>query len=296
VSNSSILPVLCLYYKLNPGMNYFKVGLLLLMLISSTNSCVDLFPSNQENMIQINQQSDYLEVVLSNSRISARYTSHNPSAMANLFINEFKEDVAGGTNWKYLDYLETRGSLKYANLTECTPVSKSVELIWENASESKITIYTLLPLLKIQYYSGPGTMIDLGANRGTYNGCIAALDTIHLQEPEVEGDIPYTDYKGFFIGGVYNRETGRGFGRLFPVHSIQGGVRAISDSSGLEYTLHGDLDDSEPITSYIYTVTKGDQEIIETGKTIVDWHLNMQSNPKNRTKIESLVNQLNRSI
>jgi hypothetical protein len=254
-------------------MKYLNITLLATHLSILLSGCLNQV-SNNNNKIEINQQSDYTEIILKNEHITARYTSHNPSAMVNLYINNSGEDVAGGTIWQYLDGMESSGSIKYAQLVEKKDSLETVELTWENLSESYITVYQSLPVLKIEYYhSGSEKISDVGATRGSHNGHIVTYgNTMSLSNDSVRM-IPIIDYKGFFIGGMVNNATGSGFGRIFPYDSLCEEVKIIANAGGFAYNVLGDENGHIPITSFIYTVTKGDDELITTGKAIVDWHL-----------------------
>jgi hypothetical protein len=230
-----------------------------------------LTPDPISQSIAIYNQSDYTEIVLSNKLITARYTSHNPSALTNLFINEGRDDVAGGTNWKYLDAIESCGSIKYARTTQKLDTLETVEVLWENQSESHITIFKSMPLLKIDYYIGQGKITDVGATRGSYNNKVA----FYNNNPQWVADDThqYNDYKGFIIAGVFNSVSGKGFGRILPYDNNHNTLHVLPDSGGLEYNFNS-LYNKYPITSYIYAVSKGKEELLELGKNIVDWHLN----------------------
>ncbi|MBN2088706.1 hypothetical protein JW964_03795 [candidate division KSB1 bacterium] len=76
-------------------------------------------------------------------------------------------------------------------------------------------------------------------------------------------------YKGWYILGVYNPENGRGFGRVIPVDIVS--VIKLLWGKGFEYfPLWNEGGVTRPFTSYLFIVTQGSDEIIATGKKIVD--------------------------
>jgi hypothetical protein len=258
-------------------MKYLSIILITLNLSIALAGCLNQ-AANNTNKIEINQQSDYTEVILKNKHITARYTSHNPSAMVNLYINNSMKDVAGGTIWQYLDGMESSGSIKYAQLVEKQDSLETVELIWENLSETHITIYKSLPVLKIDYYhAGSEKISDVGSTRGNHNGHIATYGYSKPSLNDSDSLLPIKDYKGYFIGGMVNNATGMGFGRIFPSDRLSEAVKIVANSGGLEYNVMGDENGYIPITSFIYTVANGEEELINMGKVIVDWHLKMSN-------------------
>lgn len=72
------------------------------------------------------------------------------------------------------------------------------------------------------------------------------------------------NYKGYFIIGAYKTVSGYGYARVIPVHRIN--VLILWSYRAWEFFPEG----KERFTTYIYPVSEGAGEILETGKKIAD--------------------------
>jgi hypothetical protein len=80
------------------------------------------------------------------------------------------------------------------------------------------------------------------------------------------GETPM-DYQGWYIMGVYAPENGRGYGRIMPAETVP--YIKLLWNKGFELFPCW-RSDPEPHTEYLFVVTRGEKDIIETGKRLVD--------------------------
>lgn len=81
-------------------------------------------------------------------------------------------------------------------------------------------------------------------------------------------------YRGWYILGVYNKENGRGFGRLVPVDVVP--VIKLLWGKGFElFPFWNEGGVTKPFTSFVFVVNHGAEDILTTGKNIIDSQLSM---------------------
>lgn len=175
---------------------------------------------------------------------------------------------------------------------------KTVRLNWEN-TEEEVTIFPDSPVLQIDYIRWYVLITDwsdwpkegdvykeqmfavYGADK--WHRTYDPADTVRTpgvaynkmyfnradRDAEKQGGKDPVDggplnYKGYFIVGAYKKATGAGYARLIPVRRMN--VLILWSYRGWEFFPAG----KERFTTYLYPVSGGAEEIIETGKKIAD--------------------------
>jgi hypothetical protein len=92
-------------------------------------------------------------------------------------------------------------------------------------------------------------------------------------ENTVPDDPEPLSYKGYFIFGLYENATGLGYGRVVATENVS--VFKLLWNNGMEFFPYFEKflknsNDRPPFTMYLFPVSGGYDEIIETGKNIVD--------------------------
>ncbi|NLF32314.1 MAG: hypothetical protein GX591_15670 [Planctomycetes bacterium] len=199
-----------------------------------------------------------------------------------------------------------RGELVEMKVTADGPDRRTLHVEWRNEFGPVVQDYTIYPdspVLRIDYHSYGVNVVDIGrpggARKGTYvfHGAEAWRDYRRtITEPawrEHENpherltdelypaypfpihnariwkglDVSPLTYKGFFIMGIYDADTGAGYGRVAPAASIDT-LKLLFDAGFELFPCFGRP--HEPYTQYLFTVTGGAGEILSLGKRIAD--------------------------
>ena len=178
---------------------------------------------------------------------------------------------------------------------------KTVHLKWET-SEETVSIFPNSPVLQIDYLKWYVLITDwpnwpqrpdaykeqmyaiYGAEKWhrTYDPFDSTrargleyddiyFDRVPSDAPKQKGIIDPVDggslnYKGWFIVGAYKTATGHGFARVVPAERVRALV--LWRWRAWEFLFDGE----EPITTFLYPVSEGADEIIDTGKELADNH------------------------
>jgi hypothetical protein len=195
--------------------------------------------------------------------------------------------------------VQHRKKLLDASIVSDGPDNKTVHLKWET-SEEKVTLFRDSPIIQIDYLKwyvlitdwpdwpqGPDAYNEqmyaiYGADKWhrTYNPLDSTrqrgleYDDIyfdrkpsdqHKQKGIIDpGDGGPLSYKGCFIVGAYKTATGHGFARVVPVERVNALV--LWRWRAWEFCFDGE----GTITTYLFPVSEGAQEIISVGISIAD--------------------------
>jgi hypothetical protein len=200
----------------------------------------------------------------------------------------------------WMGYGRGRGSLSRIEVADKNEKRISVHAEWGDGKVLQtVSLFKNQPCVRIEYKHYGVNIVDIGAPGGREKGeyCIygsaewqakrkgMTADTLRNEENEhnrLTDDLfpsyPFPlyrrqfgegalSYKGHFILGIYNPENGCGFGRIFPVKSID--VIKLLWNSGFEcFPCFGRP--HEPFTGYLFLSSGGPGQILEQGKRIVD--------------------------
>ena len=248
----------------------------------------------------------HLEVILENSRIFCRYgykkvrideKSIEPdiqSFIIDLTLKTVNENQVGleAVNENRIDAAAWRGILTNASIICDQGDKKTVRLTWKGWEGpdpviQEVSIFKDSPYLKIDYNEWCVNIVDIadpgGCKMGEYEIFGAyewKREYVFHHKTYYNGsdndcgcDIPKESpgplvYKGHFIMGVYNRENGRGFGRVVPEKDID--IIKLLWGKGFElFPQFGRLP-HKPFSSYLYVVMEGREEILAVGKQLAD--------------------------
>ena len=246
--------------------------------------------------------------VLENNKIAIRYgfkmSGDKEEGMITRFIlKEFPEENIAGA---LLEASAHRGLISNAEVIKDSGDEKSIRLEWVPTPGSKdrhpgpaiseISIYPDRNYIRIIYKSfcfphicdiaspggmqAAGTESDCGGKYRIYgyenedpplyekclyweeDGCIGC-EGENAPPEGIAGDPSQLSYKGWFIMGVYYEVNQHGYGRIFPVENMR--VIKLLWNKGFELFPKG-----ENVPCYLFPVTGGGDEIIQTGKKLVD--------------------------
>jgi len=245
-------------------------------------------------------------VVLENSVIRAHYACGVTNEQLQSYIREFTIKAVDESQGHWLDSAAHRTSLRDVCLARDGADVKTVRMTWgtakfEGPAVSEVSIFPDSPVLRIDYIdAGFPHICDLGTPGGLD---AAGKYAIHgaegwqkvrqaMEAPDLRNhpnehhrltddlfpiypfplrDKPWgpspMSYKGWYILGVYDEGSGRGFARAVPAE-VMTYVKLLW-GKGLEFFPHWRAE-LEPYTAYLFAVTGGERDILTTGRRIVD--------------------------
>jgi len=245
-------------------------------------------------------------VVLENGVIRVHYACGVTSEQLQSYIREFTIKAVDESQGHWLDSAAYRTSLQDVRLVRDDADAKTVRMTWgttkfDGPAISEVTIFPDSPVLRIDYIdAGFPHICDLGKPGGLNAAGQYAIYGAEewqkvrraIEAPELRNhpnehhrltddlypiypfplrDAPWgpspMDYKGWYILGVYDEETGRGFGRVVPA-DVMTYIKLLW-GKGLEFFPHWRTE-WKPYTAYLFAVTAGERDILTTGRRIVD--------------------------
>jgi len=271
--------------------------------------------SDKWGRIEIYRDSaDQLNVLLENSKILVRYETRVPGDRQT-YIREFIIKEAKESQGYWLDAAAWRRGLRRAEILKDAPDVKTVRLTWNGSEKfptqaiSDVSIFPDSSVLRIDcLQSSFAHICDIGSPGGSrYRGKFVIYGSEEWREvrekldrPELR-DHPSEDhrltndlfprfpnplidvgwgpspmnYKGWYIMGTYNPESGRGYGRVVPAKTMRY-IKLLSQPMnpgyGFEFfpwwRMRGKS--TTPYTAFLYAVTGGEKEILTVGKKIAD--------------------------
>ncbi|MEM7261231.1 MAG: hypothetical protein AAF488_04515 [Planctomycetota bacterium] len=198
------------------------------------------------------------------------------------------------------------GNISSATLVYDGDDKKTIRLEWnqwdvlnqvEKPQNKIIRDYTIYPFsrhVKVDFVDieYAVNITDLGRPGGTFGGdhVVHGADvwirglTTHDESPGLyysryapdgvndPADGGSLSYNGNFIMGVYSPTNGRGFARVMPVADTHIVKLLLSQNTrrGVEYQNYPFLNPHDPFTGYLYVVTGGEDEMLATGRALVD--------------------------
>lgn len=195
-----------------------------------------------------------------------------------------------------IDAAAYRGPLVKAYLTDTHQSgSLSARLAWQpirgKVAEQELTIYQGKPWLRIDYLEWYVNIVDIALPGGTDQGayCIYGAETWHRPYTYYEdiyfcrfpGDVGYRNitavedpapllYKDHFILGIYNPANGHGYGRVLPVEPVDI-IKLLSEREKRGFEIFPCYQrEHKPFYSYLFSVNGGAENVLSTGKQIID--------------------------
>lgn len=227
----------------------------------------------------------HLEVTLQNSKILARYAigpggrKGREWAIRDFVIKGAGEDQAG----KYIDACASRGFLERAWVKRDDADVKTVRLRFDDGNCQDVSIFRDRLFLRIDYVKYGVNIVDIGSPGGgegryVFHGAdgwkrgYEALPKSYYNRYSPDGYRDVRDggslsYNGWFIMGVYNEASGRGFGRIAPVEHIN--IIKLLLNRGFELFAHLG-GGHRPYTGYLFAVTGGAEGVIPLGRRLAD--------------------------
>ena len=258
--------------------------------------------------IEIIEKEDYYAVSLENSKISVQYDMHpRHEKKKEVYIVSFVIKESGENLGDWLDAAAGRRLLKKAEIVYDNNDRKTVRMEWETEREGKtsieeVSIFPDSSVMRIDYFTTCVNIVDIGFrdNYGTFK-VYGAEEWYTLRKTVTDPEItnhenehhrlvdelyprypnPFIDtadwkgltpaplnYNGWMIMGVYNKETGLGYGRVVSYEEIS--YMKFLWGHGFEFFpfWRGYPDTRRPFTTYFFPVTKGGEEVISLGKAI----------------------------
>lgn len=243
-------------------------------------------------------------VVLESDSLFVRYAPRTfaDQATNNVIVDFVLKD--GGTNQVadqldgvWLAYGQGRGPL-----TRCDrdPSGRSARLEWGGGKVvQEVALYEREPVLRIDYERYGANVVDIGRPGGAETGQYAIYGAhewqerrreLRLSNPPDSGRAhdpsdelypeypnPLTDrgwnpspleYRGWFILGVYDPTSDRGFGRLVPSAAVP--LIKLLWNKGFELFPAWGAPSRDPFRSYLFAVRHGPHEIFEVGKRLAN--------------------------
>ncbi len=234
-------------------------------------------------------------VLFENSLLRMRYSSFNEvggkgstqdnGTVIKLFVlktdpdlrnmaGDYTDSVAHSSRFTYLDACAWRYYIKSATVTSDDGESIATNMVWEKGSQANITLYKDQPFVKIDYVSNGVNAIDIGVGNDTY----VCYNSDKWKRPLTTG-LTYSayiaqgenkdvlKYNGYLIFGMYDSETGIGYGRVMSANLSH--VMFLSFCE--DWTCNGYEFFPGKYTGFLYLVSKGEDEIISLGKGLIDW-------------------------
>ncbi len=230
------------------------------------------------------------EIFLENSQLKVRYGTKRDIGgdITNFLIKEVGRNISEAL----MDASAHRDEIIYADILKDGPDEKTVRIIWRNnpntemdthsIARSEISIYPDSKFIKIKYidfvfshiaehgWGDWGTYKIYGydnPNPPLYEDCFFWRNGHYScpdESPGGIGDDPSAlNYNGHFIAGVYEKESGVGYGRVMPIENVH--TIKLLFNTGFEWFLR-----KPPFEGYIFAITEGPDEVISLGKKIVD--------------------------
>ncbi|MFC1712345.1 hypothetical protein ACFL6S_01685 [Candidatus Poribacteria bacterium] len=224
-----------------------------------------------------------------------------------VYIVSFVVKESGVNLGDWLDAAAGRYLLKKAKAVHDGLDRKTVRMEWETKHEGKIcieevSIFPDSPVMRIDYFTTCVNIVDIGfkGTFGTYE-VYGAEEWLELRRTVTDPEItnhenehhrlvdelypvypnPFIDtpdwkglapaplnYNGWMIMGIYNEESGIGYGRVVPYAEIS--YMKFLWGHGFEFFPFWRNSPSPklPFTTYFFPVTEGAEEIISRGKAI----------------------------
>jgi len=253
-------------------------------------------------------------VLLENRKIKVWYETkfhRSPETYIRQFIIKKFDESQG----YWLDAAAWRAGLTDASIVRDTPEEKTVRLAWNASGKfkgpavSKISIYPNSTILKIDYLrSAFAHICDIGTPGGRRHGAEKVIygekewqevrkkidaprlrnspspderltDDLYPKFPNPLIDVGWgptpMDYKGWYIMGVCDPQTKRGYGRVVPARTMRC-IKLLSGGripgEGFEFFPWWKMQNRSrrPYTAYLFAVTGGREEILAKGKQIAD--------------------------
>ncbi|NJD03126.1 MAG: hypothetical protein FIA99_11160 [Ruminiclostridium sp.] len=237
---------------------------------------------------------DY-EVILENSKMFCRYAGKYmdeiyQSPMCDLVIKDVNINIVEG-HPGCVDAAAWRSIIKNAFIIRDDEFKKTVRIEWGAfkgpESIQEISIFKDTPYIHVKYIDWFVNSFDIPVadndkdnweyriygqedwKRGFIFHEDAYYNTYKEENKVIELDEPGSlDYKGYFIMGLYNKLNDIGFGRVTPVKQTD--IFKLLWKRGFELFCEFQKFPHPSVDGYIFIVTKGAEEIIKTGKEIVD--------------------------
>jgi len=238
------------------------------------------------------------------------WAGRHPTCMVEFYYKKIERELIENGRWDdILDPIDHskisprplhhyREALLSAEIVHDGRDKKTVRLIWKN-SEEEVSIFPDSPVIQIDYLRWYVLITDwpnwpkgedahkeqmfavygadkwhrtydpndtertggVGYNKMYFNHADRDAEKQGGKDPVDGGPL---NYKGYFIVGAYKTATGVGYGRIIPVHRIN--VLILWSYRAWEFFPTG----KERFTTFLFPVSQGAREIIDTGKRIAD--------------------------
>lgn len=255
--------------------------LALILLLAALPAPASMAQSSDWGSITIRRDgAGQYEVILENAQLKVRYqyyqSTTEKTVIRDFILKSLNEDQAG----KYLDGAANRGLMTNAYLKYSGPDRKTVRLEWnDGAWVEEVSIFPDGAYLQIDYLKYGIDVLDLGAPGQTTSGYYEFHGGAGWRRPYVLNPESYYNRhpgggyndpadggalndNGYFVGGVYNPENQRGYGRVMPIGAVD--VIKLIDNRGFQFFPYY-RQTPAPFTGYLFAVTGGPAEILAVG-------------------------------
>lgn len=263
--------------------------------------------SSDRSGVRITRDANgFWQAVLENRHLRAEYRAGITNDHHQTYVRSFV--IKGECQGNWLDAAAYRTTLSSAKLVHDAPEVQTVRLEWagnkfEGGFTSEVSIYPDRPFLKVDYFSAAFPHIcDLGTPGGRKKGMYVLHGAKAWQEQrsEIEDaelrnhpnehhrltDDLYPvypnplidrnwakqsalDYNGWYILGVYDKTSGRGFGRVVPARVMT--YMKLLWGRGFElFPYWREKHNWRPYSTYLFVVEEGAAQVLHRGRAIAD--------------------------
>ena len=232
-------------------------------------------------------------VILENRRLWIRWARRDyEDGYRETVIRDFVDKSTGDNHAGHDDLdmswygeAEGRGPLTNAYAMHEAPDRLSLRLEWNGGKGvQEVSIFPDSPYVKLDYVRYGVNIVDIGdPGYSRMHWFYGAADWIrrYVDYPESyynrypgdgiddSADGGSLNYRGSFIMGLYNEQTGRGYGRVMPMMATP--IIKLLPWKGRGFEVFPYFGETKrPFTGYLYAVTSGEAELGALGRHLAD--------------------------